>query len=92
MDTRIKENTILIDEDNWSSFEKITKANNILFDTNISKIFDGYTEVEFFSKNDYSKTKTLLNKNNVHYKDRFNESIRKYIRNIIREEYIKLKL
>lgn len=85
MDTRIKENTILVDEDSWPAFEKITNANNILFDANISKIFKDYTEVEFFSKNDYSKTKTLLNKYNIYYKDRFTESIRIYIHKIIKE-------
>ena len=85
MDTRIKENTILIDEDSWPMFEKITKAKNILYDANISKIFKGYTEVEFYSKNDYTTTKTLLNKHNVYYKDRFTESIREYIRSIVRE-------
>jgi len=85
MDTRIKEDTILIDEDSWPMFEKITKANNILYDANISAIFKDYTEVEFYSKNDYARTKTLLNKYNVHYRDRFTESIREYIRNIVRE-------
>ena len=85
MDTRIKENTILIDEDSWPMFEKITKANRILFDANISAIFEGFTEVEFFSKNDYVRTKTLLNKYNVHYKDRFTESIREYIRKTVKE-------
>lgn len=85
MDNRIKEDTILIAEKDWNNFEKVLKPYHILYDSNISKIFKDYTEVEFFSKNDYAKAKTLLNKHNVPYKDRFNESIRKYIRKIIRE-------
>ena len=85
MDTRIKENTILIDVPNWNKFEKVIKLSKVLYDANVSKIFKNYTEVEFYSKNDYAKAKTLLNKYNVPYKDRFTESIRKYIRKTIKE-------
>jgi hypothetical protein len=85
MDTRIKENTVHINEKNWTTFERLAKANNILYDATISKLYKGYTEVEFYSTNDYSKMKTLMNKHNVFYKDRFNEALRNYIRNIINE-------
>jgi hypothetical protein len=85
MDTRIKENTVHINEKNWTTFERLAKANNILYDATISKLYKGYTEVEFYSTNDWNKMKTLMNKNNVFYKDRFNEALRNYIRNIINE-------
>ena len=85
MDTSIRENTILINEPEWNDFERIIKPLHIMYDGTISKLYKGYTEVEFYSKNDYSKVKTQLNKHNIPYKDRFNESIRKLIRKYIKE-------
>jgi len=85
MNTRVKENTLHIDENNWTEFEKIAKLSRVLYDSTISPNFKGYTQVEFYSKNDYGKIKNLLNKRNIPYKDRFSESLRKYVRNLVKE-------
>lgn len=85
MDNRIAENFIHIDEPNWTEFEKIAKLNRIMYDAKISPLFKGYTQIEFYSKNDYTKIKTLLNKRNIPYKDRFTEALRSYIQKLVRE-------
>lgn len=85
MNPKVKDNTIHVAEDSWAEFEKIANGNHILYDATISKQFKGHTQVEFYSKNDYIKVKTLFNKRNIPYKDRFSESIRTLIRTVIQE-------
>lgn len=70
MDTRIKPNTIHVSTESWDDFQKLSDKMNILYDSSISKLFDGYSEVEFFSQNDFNKITTKLNRLNIPYKSR----------------------
>lgn len=87
MAEKMKDNTIHVAESDWSEFEKIVKFSRILYDATVSKLYKNYTQVEFYSKNDYSKVKTLLNRRNIPYKDQFNETLRNYIKRIVQEYY-----
>jgi hypothetical protein len=87
MAEKIKDNSIHVAESDWNEFEKIVKFSRVLYDANVSKLYKNYTQVDFYSKNDYIKVKTLLNRRNIPYKDQFNETLRNYIKRIVQEYY-----